>query len=120
MINLDKLYREYFSEDISKLSFFKMEKMYNDFKLVLMLIENFKNSYKNNNMLNMELSDIDASFTSKSDKENSYLDKLYEMYKVKQPENTQHKTNNGSFGLNLINSIFGGLGGVNKKSNNGK
>lgn len=41
-IDLDKLYNEYFTEDISKLSFFKMEKMYNDFKLILIMIDNIK------------------------------------------------------------------------------
>ena len=32
-IDLNKLYNEYFNEDVNKMPFFKMEKMFNDFKV---------------------------------------------------------------------------------------
>lgn len=41
-IDLDKLYKEYFQPDMDDFSIFKMEKMFNDFRIVLKLIENLK------------------------------------------------------------------------------
>ena len=104
MINLEKLYKEYFTEDINKISFSKMEKMFNDFKLVLMLIENFKNTYKNNSKIS--LSDIDSNSNSKS-----YFSKLYSIYNKENSEikNKQvtKQSNSFSYGLNLLNTFFG-------------
>lgn len=48
-IDLDRLYKEYFTSEFKKLPFFKMEKMFNDFKIVLLMIDNFKSNYYNRN-----------------------------------------------------------------------
>ena len=45
MIDLNKLYKEYFNFDFEDFSFFKMEKLFNDFKIVLRLIDLFKQGY---------------------------------------------------------------------------
>ena len=106
-INLDKLYKEYFNEEMSKMSFFKMEKMFNDFKITLMLIENFKNSFKNG-ISKLEPDDLNASIytndlNNSSFQEKSYLNKLYDYYKGKKPD--QEKNKNQVSGGGIINSF---------------
>lgn len=45
-VNLEKLYKEYFyNVNFTELTFHKIEKMYNDFRIILKLVEFFKNSY---------------------------------------------------------------------------
>ena len=41
-IDLDKLYKEYFSGEFKEFKILKLEKMFNDFKIILILINNYK------------------------------------------------------------------------------
>ena len=41
-IDLEKLYKEYFSSEFNEFNISKLEKMYNDFKIILILVESFK------------------------------------------------------------------------------
>lgn len=53
-VNLDKLYKEYFNlSNFNEMSIGKIEKMYNDFRIFLRLIESFKQNYKktSNNLI---------------------------------------------------------------------
>lgn len=52
-IDLDKLYKEYFSCEFKEFSIFKIEKMYNDFRIVLRLIELFKAGYSKNKLISI-------------------------------------------------------------------
>jgi hypothetical protein len=45
-VDLDKLYKEYFTGDFIEFNVFKLEKMFNDFKLLLILINNYKKKAK--------------------------------------------------------------------------
>lgn len=45
-IDLDSLYNEYFTKDINSLSLLKLEKMYNDFKILLMTLDNITQKTK--------------------------------------------------------------------------
>lgn len=48
-IDLEKLYKEYFNADFNEFNILKLEKMFNDFKILLILIESFKQKHNNNN-----------------------------------------------------------------------
>jgi hypothetical protein len=41
-IDLDKLYKEYFTGDFREFNILKLEKMFNDFKILVILINNYK------------------------------------------------------------------------------
>jgi hypothetical protein len=45
-IDLDKLYKEYFSGEFNEFNILKLEKMFNDFKIILILINNYKKRAK--------------------------------------------------------------------------
>ena len=48
-VDLDKLYDEYFNNhEINDFSIMKIEKMYNDFKIILRLVDSFKGGYYKN------------------------------------------------------------------------
>lgn len=121
MINLDRLYKEYFTEDLNKMSLSKLEKMFNDFKLVLMLIENFKNNYKNNTMIDIDINESDISVVSKTSNNYSSVPSMYKMlegknnFKNNTSSNNNNNNSNGSYGISLLNSVFG-LGRNNKDS----
>lgn len=44
-VDLEKLYKEYFNGDFVEFSIGKLEKMFNDFKIILRLISSFKQAY---------------------------------------------------------------------------
>lgn len=49
-IDLEKLYKEYFNGEFNEFNILKLEKMFNDFKIIVILIESFKHKfYKHNN-----------------------------------------------------------------------
>lgn len=45
-IDLDKIYKEYFNKDLKEMSLFQIEKMINDFKITVMLIDSYINKGK--------------------------------------------------------------------------
>ena len=45
-IDIDKLYKEYFDKDLKEMSLFQIEKMINDFKITVMLIDSYVNKGK--------------------------------------------------------------------------
>lgn len=45
-LNTEKLYQEYCSRNFGENSLLKFENMYNDFKIILKLVESLKNEYK--------------------------------------------------------------------------
>jgi hypothetical protein len=45
-IDLDKLYKEYFNGDFNEFNISKLEKLFNDFRLLLILINNYKKKAK--------------------------------------------------------------------------
>lgn len=45
-IDVDKLYKEYFNKDLKEMSLFQIEKMINDFKITVMLIDSYVNKGK--------------------------------------------------------------------------
>jgi hypothetical protein len=48
-VDYEKLYREYFNNnEFSEFPLVKIEKMYNDFKIILRLIDSFKQGYYRN------------------------------------------------------------------------
>jgi len=47
-IDLDKLYKEYFNGEFNEFNILKLEKMFNDFKIITILIESFKQKYYKN------------------------------------------------------------------------
>ena len=50
-IDLDKLYKEYFNGEFNEFNILKLEKMFNDFKIIVILIESFKqNFYKKSSL----------------------------------------------------------------------
>lgn len=117
-INLDKLNKEYFSDNLNKLSFSKMEKMYNDFKILIMLIENFKNSFKlnkfvsKNKMMELEnenMLDGKLSLQSKmnSVNENESEDFVNNNKLNKDKDTSSSLTNGSSYSLNILKSLFG-------------
>ena len=46
MFDIDKLYKEYFDKDLKEMSLFQIEKMINDFKITVMLIDSYVNKGK--------------------------------------------------------------------------
>ena len=117
-INLDKLNKEYFSDNLNKLSFSKMEKIYNDFKILIMLIENFKNSFKlnkfvsknkmnemeNENMLDGKLS-LQSKMNSVNENES---DDFVNNNKLNKDKDTNSSLTNGSsYSLNILKTLFG-------------
>jgi hypothetical protein len=55
-VDLDKLYKEYFTNiEFNEFSIYKIEKLYNDFRIMLKLIEYFKKVYKNQSTQNINL-----------------------------------------------------------------
>ena len=46
-IDLDKLYKEYFNGEFNEFNILKLEKMFNDFKIIIILINNYKKRVKN-------------------------------------------------------------------------
>ncbi len=51
-IDLDKLYKEYFTYEFNEFSILKLEKMFNDFKIILRLVDSFIKAYKNSDIPN--------------------------------------------------------------------
>lgn len=45
-LNLDKLYKEYFNKDLKEMSLYQLEKMVNDFKITIMLVDSYLNKGK--------------------------------------------------------------------------
>ncbi len=88
-IDLEKLYKEYFNCEFKEFSINKLEKMFNDFKIVLRLIEIFKQSYNRN--LNNKL-DVDSQSYPKS------MRKIYneakEIKEVKEGKESKDNINN--------------------------
>lgn len=48
-IDLEKLYKEYFNGEFNEFNILKLEKMFNDFKIIIILIESFKQKFSKNN-----------------------------------------------------------------------
>jgi hypothetical protein len=59
-LNTEKLYKEYCTNNFNENSLMKYEYMLNDFKIILKLIESFKNdvNYENKEQLNKNLIDL--------------------------------------------------------------
>jgi hypothetical protein len=63
-VDLDKLYKEYYNGDFNEYSMFKLEKLYNDFRIVLKLTDSFKNNYLNSNSSKKLKNDVNNTNTT--------------------------------------------------------
>jgi len=63
-VDLEKLYREYFNNtEFNEFTIFKIEKLFNDFRIIVKLIEYFKNSYNNEKKLSTANDKVSTSDT---------------------------------------------------------
>lgn len=74
-VDIDKINREYYNSDFNEMSLVKIEKMSNDFKIVLRLIESFRTS--NNNVKSssspIKKVDLNANFVPNSNSSSANL-----------------------------------------------
>lgn len=78
-IDLERLYKEYFNIDFAEFSIYKLEKMFNDFKIVLRLIEIFRNNYykTKSNMKSIEENNDSSSNTISPNNKNLSRTKIF-------------------------------------------
>lgn len=88
--------------------------MYNDFKILIMLIENFKNSFKLNK-LNLKNKITDSENENILDGKLSLQSKMNSINESEEfdgsnklnKDNVSNVTNGSSYSLNILKSIFG-------------
>ena len=75
-LDVDRVYNEYCSNNLSEISLSKIENMYNDFKIILKMVESLKNEYKNGegNNNNIQLGSHQSSPINSSSKVTNLID----------------------------------------------